>query len=263
MPAKSFDIPRALRRGGTLGNVEKSVKDTLMHVDIMHRKLGRPDMSQSRVLDMGCGWRMTKTLLDHNIPIAEYVGVDVYAGMIEFLSENVTDPRFSFHTIDAHNEMYNPDGKPLSAVEPPDLREGSFDIICLYSVFTHLAPHDYEAMLKFLRPFVKPEGKLIFSLFVNETTEGGLGFIDALQRGLQRMWEENPDQIDQFQEKFASRYQENTPPPFTDFDPSKPLKWAIYSREYAIELVEGNGWEIESLNDPEEAIPHYMICKPA
>ena len=49
---------------------------------------------------------------------------------------------------------------------------------------------------------------------------------------------------------------------FIDLFPEKPLRVAMYSRPHALELVEGTGWEVESLNDPEEHIQHYMICRP-
>jgi hypothetical protein len=52
------------------------------------------------------------------------------------------------------------------------------------------------------------------------------------------------------------------PKDFVDWVPEKPLLRAVYSRENAMRLVAGTGWEIESLNDPEEYIQHYMICRP-
>jgi hypothetical protein len=258
MPAKSFDIPRALRRGGRLDDVEKSIQSTLKIIQLMCRELEIPDMDQSHVMDMGCGWRMAKTLLDHDIPIGEYVGLDVFAETIEFLQANITDPRFSFHVLDSHNEMYNPQGRPLAEIPGLNVPEGAFDIICLFSVFTHLAPHDYVAMLKLLRPYVRPEGKLIFSLFVNETTASGRGFIASVQRN----WANNAERLEEYKEKFADQFEEHGPPAFVDFDPAQPLKWAIFSREHALELVEGTGWKVESLNEPEEAIQHFMICTP-
>lgn len=258
MATKSFDIPRAFRRGGKLDDVETSVQDTLKIIQVMCRKLGVTDLSQSHVLDMGCGWRMAKALLDHDLPIAEYVGMDVFAQMIEFLQTNVADPRFKFHLLDTHNEMYNPQGRPLAEIAQLNVPEGSFDIICLFSVFTHLAPHDYVAMLKLLRPYVRPGGKLIFSLFVNETTASGYSFIDNMQR----YWTNNAAQVEQYKDRFASHLESHGPPAFVDFDPSRPLQWAIYSREHAIQLVEGTGWKIESLNDPEAYIQHYMTCTP-
>ena len=52
------------------------------------------------------------------------------------------------------------------------------------------------------------------------------------------------------------------PEDFKDWFPERPLWRAVYSRENAIRLVENTGWEVESLNDPEENIQHFMICRP-
>jgi hypothetical protein len=40
------------------------------------------------------------------------------------------------------------------------------------------------------------------------------------------------------------------------------LQWALYAREYAIELAENTGWEIESINDPEQHVQHFFVCRP-
>ena len=211
-----------------------------------------------RVLDMGCGWRMSKALLDSDIPIGAYVGIDVFAESIDFLKSSVSDERSSYHLLDAHNEMYNPTGKTLCEIDSLPVPEASFDIIWLFSVFTHLAPHDYKAMLKILRPYIKPEGKLLFSLFINENTPNGMGFIDSVTR----QWNLNTPGAAQVNENAAKYFKEKKVPEFIDFHPEQPLKWALYSREYALELMKGSGWEVESINFPEEAIQHYIVCSP-
>ena len=38
---------------------------------------------------------------------------------------------------------------------------------------------------------------------------------------------------------------------------------ARYQRDYAVELFEGTGWEIETINPPERYIQHYIVCRPA
>jgi hypothetical protein len=51
--------------------------------------------------------------------------------------------------------------------------------------------------------------------------------------------------------------------PFRDAYPGRPLQWAVYSREHAIELIEDTGWRIENLYMPEEHIQHHFVCRPA
>jgi cyclopropane fatty-acyl-phospholipid synthase-like methyltransferase len=105
--------------------------------------------------------------------------------IIEFLRESVDDPRFAYHHVNAHNELYNPEGDPLS--EETELAEGKFDVICLYSVFTHLAPHNYRSMLKLLRRYVKPDGRLVFTLFIDEPSEGGAGRMDTMAEAVSKL----------------------------------------------------------------------------
>jgi len=113
-------------------------------------------------------------------------------------------------------------------------------------------------MLQMLRRYIKPQGRILFSLFVNETTNSGLGYVDHWTKSIS----ERTEIPESFRNAFTSATKEQTVPDFLDAVPSQPLKIAMYSRENALQLVRGTGWEVESLNDPEEAIQHYMICKP-
>lgn len=255
------EIPRALRRGGKLEDTDRAAQDAVAIIDLVCRNLGLSNLDGLRILDMGCGYRLAKTILEQNLRVAEYVGIDVFKELIEFLQSNIHDPRFSFHAIDSHNAMYNPEGKALDRIGTLPAANGAFDILWLFSVFTHLAPHDYVTMLKLLRPHATPNGRLMFSLFINEVTPSGRGFISSVNTAFKQHAKSNEDD---FSTAFAKGYQEDSiaPRPFLDFDPKQPLKWAVYSREHALQLIDGTGWEVESLNDPEEAIQHYMICRP-
>ncbi|MFT4520089.1 MAG: SAM-dependent methyltransferase, partial [Halioglobus sp.] len=149
------------------------------------------------------------------------------------------------------NDMYNPDGEPMSESTRLPLEEESFDVICMFSVFTHIAPHDYVEMLRLLRRYIKPDGRIFFSLFINEATEGGHGFVDKMSAGIAPSLSEDDLKVGL-----------KGPADFLDWYPERPLWRAVYSREKAINLIADTGWEIESLNDPLVDIQHYMICKP-
>ncbi len=248
MAGQILNVPREFRRGGKANDEDDSVSSGVDLINLMCRNFGLDDLGSQRVLDMGCGVKLVQAFLGNELPVGHYAGVDVFPEQIEFLQQNVSDPRFEFHSLDLHNDMYNPEGERLTGNTQLPVEEGSFDIVCLFSVFTHLAPHDYVSMLQMLRRYVKPGGKLLYSLFVFETTEGGMGFMDHISQNL----ELSDEQVANWP----------GPPDFKDWDPEQPLKWAIYSRENALKLVEGTGWEVESLNDPETAIQHYMICRP-
>lgn len=258
MAELAFRVPAKLRRGKYQKDEQREVESAVEIIKLICRNFGLDDLGASSVLDVGCGCKLVQAILDRHLSIGRYVGIDVYAELIEFLRSNVSDPRFSFHVLNAHNEMYNLDGEPLSGNTRLPVEEHSFDIICLFSVFTHLAPHDYVAMLQMLRHYIKPDGRILFSLYVNEPTDGGFGFIDAYGKAFMKMMESS----DELKAAYAEKVESYVVPDFKDFFPAEPLKVAMYSRENALRLVQGTGWEVESLNDPEKAIQHYMICKP-
>lgn len=249
-----LDVPPELRRGARKGDQAIYVDTGERLLEIICDRLGFGDLAGRDVLDMGCGTRITQALMQSPHPIGSYTGVDINAELVEHLRAQVEDERLSFHHMDIHNAMYNPGGQPLDSFSELPVGDRQFDVICLFSVFTHLAPPDYAAMLRLLRPYVRPEGRLLFSLFVNETTPGGHGYMDTLQRAL----ESRPELIS---DKALERSRQG-PPDFLDEVPGKPLLRAIYSRSHALELVEGTGWEVVSLNDPAPDIQHHMICRP-
>ena len=217
-----LDVPPELRRGARKGDQAIYVDTGERLLEIICDRLGFEDLAGRDVLDMGCGTRITQALMQNPHPIGSYTGVDINAELDSFSELPVGDRQF--------------------------------DVICLFSVFTHLAPPDYAAMLRLLRPYARPEGRLLFSLFVNETTPGGHGYMDTLQRAL----ESRPELIS---DKALERSRQG-PPDFLDEVPGKPLLRAIYSRSHALELVEGTGWEVVTLNDPAPDIQHHMICRP-
>lgn len=231
IPKEEFHVPPQFRRGQLRGNEQESIESGVQLIDLMCQSFGVSDLGSARLLDMGCGVKFTQAILSRQLPIGEYVGLDVFGPMIDFLQENVTDPRFHFHKLDTQNAMYNPDGDPLSASSELPLERNYFDYICLFSVFTHLAPEDFSAMLRQLRHYIKPSGKMLFSLFLNELSAGGLGFMDTVAK---RIAKQGPE-----------RTPAGEPQDFVDFFPDEPLKVAIYSRRLVLNMFENSGWEIE------------------
>lgn len=241
---KKLEVPAQFRRGGCKGDAGKYVEGGRELLTYMAHVLGLPDLEDSEVLDIGCGTKFTEAILKHGIPIGKYVGIDVYKPMIDHLQQSTDNPRFSFLHMDTHNEMYNPEGQVLSADTRLPVGDQLFDIICLYSVFTHLAPHDYKNMLHAIRPYIKDSGKLIFSLFVDELSGTGHGLIEQIVGDSAESWEPSGHA-------------------FRDAYPGKPLQWALYSREHAFELIADTGWQVQDLLMPNEEVQHHFICTPA
>ena len=160
MKKLALAVPDEFRRGGKKEDEQASVASGLALIELMCSRTGRDDLGETALLDMGCGNKFVQAILTHDLPLKRYVGIDIHPGLIEFLRTNVNDERFSFYTSNDRNDMYNPTGEPLSDQSRLPVEEGSFDLICLFSVFTHLAPDDYSFMLKLLRRYIKPGGAI-------------------------------------------------------------------------------------------------------
>lgn len=246
---KRLDVPHEFRRGARGSKPEENLESARALIRLLCRRLGVADLGSADMLDMGCGSKLVEAFLLDDLPIRHYTGVDIEPGLIGFLRREVDDPRFAFHCLDARNAMYNPDGAPFTDATrlPEDV--GDFDLISLFSVFTHLDPADYVTMLRLLRRHVRPNGVLLYSLYVNERTPGGHGLVDQMSAA-----------IDRDPARLRGRYRPAVPD-FVDAG-NGALRWALYSRSHALALIEGTGWRLESLNDPEPFIQHYAVCRP-
>ncbi len=241
--APRIKIPDRLRRGNRKTDERESVDSGRDLIAYMTKVLGKETLADSRILDVGCGTKFTQAFIDYDIPVGEYVGLDVYRDMIEYLDRAVTDDRFSYRHMDIHNAMYNPQGQKLTTQTQLPLQKSHFDIISLFSVFTHIEPEDYHNMLCVLRPHIKASGKIIFSVFIEELTGNGYGLYEQLAADSRDTWQ--PSGLD-----------------FHDASPDKPLRWAIYSKEHALRLIDDTGWKIEKLHLPNELVQHHFVCTP-
>jgi SAM-dependent methyltransferase len=258
-----LEIPNALTRSNKV-DPQRTRESAVWLLDHMREHLGLDDYSDTEILDYGCGVKFSEALINLRMPIKRYVGVDVHKGLVDYLTEHVHDPRFEYHHIDMRNEMYNPEGTPLSEATTLPLGDQQFDLICLFSVFTHLAPHDYSALLRLLRQYAKPDGHLFYTLYINELTEGGHGlmdswgkFLDADDPLIAERLRDAPSVADQ------RELQKMLAPDFLDLYPASPLRWAVYSEKHARELLENTGWEVVTLAPPDEHIQHHFVCRPA
>ena len=78
------------------------------------------------------------------------------------------DPHFQFLHIDVLNERYNKDGTVSQEEMKLPYEDSSFDIIYLYSVFSHLLQRDIEAYLKEFIRLLRPKGSLFLTAFVED-----------------------------------------------------------------------------------------------
>jgi SAM-dependent methyltransferase len=133
----------------------------------LKQRLGTSTLARTSLLDFGCGVRFTQAIINGQIPIGSYTGVDCFADMIHYLRSAVSDPRFSYYVLDALNPMYNPAGQPLTPVASLPLPQRDFDVITMFSVITHQYPQDSESIFTILRRYVAPDGRLFFTCFLD------------------------------------------------------------------------------------------------
>jgi len=122
-----------------------------------------------RILDIGCGCGLMALYLKEYLDEAgSYVGVDLHRQSICWCSRHITsrEPNFQFRHIDVKSLAYNPKGKYDAADFTFPYESGSFDVILLKSVFTHLRPPEVENYLKDVSRLLKPEGRCLATFFL-------------------------------------------------------------------------------------------------
>ena len=163
-----------LRQSGPFESREQFVKSSLRN---FRQLLLLTSLDPSyRVLDYGCGLgRLAIPMSAYLNPEGSYVGVDVDAGAIDYLTELHPLPNFEFRHVNIQSTMYNAGGVDLSpTLDQLGLGEG-FDLSFLFSVFTHILPPDIEPLLGFLARTLKPGGEILASFFVlNEISLRGI-----------------------------------------------------------------------------------------
>jgi SAM-dependent methyltransferase len=165
-------IPDRLRRGtAKQQQVASAAESGRELLELMRERLGLRDYSHASILDVGCGTRIPEAILANNIPVRKYVGMDVDEELIRYLREHVHDDRFEFYHLRLYNKRYNPSGVPLHLDYELPVRD-KFDVVCLFSVFTHTDPKDTDCMLAVLSRHVSERGKLICTCILDATVSG-------------------------------------------------------------------------------------------
>jgi len=123
----------------------------------------------SRLLDIGSGYgRLAHAIFRTGTFRGSYVGMEILKAHSEWCALNIgaLDDRFRFLHLDVANKRYNPGGKidPATIVFPFDA--GSFDIVCLTSVFTHMFEADILGYLRDIRRMLAPGGVCYATFFL-------------------------------------------------------------------------------------------------
>lgn len=161
--------PRPLQRLVGDGDF-KAVGEGLLRELQVHTSL-KPD---DAVLDVGCGiGRVAAPLTRYLNSKALYEGFDIMPKAIKWCQKHITPqyPNFRFQLADIHSVYYNPQGRLKASDFVFPFPDASFDVVFLASIFTHLLPDDMEHYLREIVRVLKPEGRVLFTVFLlNETS---------------------------------------------------------------------------------------------
>ena len=105
---------------------------------------GRPVTRQTRILDFGCGWGRMIRFFMRDVPRDHLQGVDVMPVAVDLAQK--TNPWGTFTLI--------------PTLPPSGLPAGQFDLIYLYSIFSHLSEDAHDRWLTELHRLLSPRGLL-------------------------------------------------------------------------------------------------------
>lgn len=154
--------PRRLRPGGSRSTDELWVQRGLADARLLVDRAGLTETS--RVLDWGSGpGRLLAGIHRLLGPIQSYIGIDVKADVIDWASANLASAWTTFVHVDQHNERYNAQGQADHSLPLPP---ASIDILCAFSVFTHMRGRDVAGYSAEMGRLLRPGGIAVLSAFV-------------------------------------------------------------------------------------------------
>jgi len=123
----------------------------------------------SSVLDVGCGMgRLAAAMATYLDADGSYEGLDIIPDAVKWCSENIVGEHDNVHFwhSDVVNGEYNPQGKIEATRFRFPFNDGSFDVVVLDSVFTHMVPAHLEHYLEEIIRVLKPGGRIFATYFL-------------------------------------------------------------------------------------------------
>lgn len=120
------------------------------------------------VLDVGCGaGRAAYALAGYLGAEGRYLGFDTYPFGVDWCRDNITPshPNFRFELVDVYSGVYNPFGAVRASEFRFPCADGSFDLVVLNSVFTHMLPADMAHYLDEIARVLRPGGRMFATYY--------------------------------------------------------------------------------------------------
>jgi SAM-dependent methyltransferase len=115
-----------------------------------------------KVLEVGCGCGRNAQGLAEFLQDGNYTGMDIEKVALDAGKNNKRLARkgFKFDFLDVRNDTYNPNGKHPATEYVFPYPDGSFDVIFLSSVFTHMLTDEIRNYAKEFHRILKPGGRV-------------------------------------------------------------------------------------------------------
>jgi SAM-dependent methyltransferase len=129
----------------------------------------------SRILDIGSGLgRLALPMVSYLDASGSYDGLEIVPSAVEWCRKNVIGPYANIHFAhaDVYNKEYNPKGRYRAAEYRLPYDDGSFNLVVLFSVFTHMMPADVDRYVGEIARVLEPGGRSFITFFLfNEESE--------------------------------------------------------------------------------------------
>lgn len=162
--------PHAARFTGSAGEDFLAFGD--MMVDAL--KDGAGLTADSRILEIGSGvGRLAVPLTNALGPSGNYDGLDIVPSGVRWCQQKITPnfPNFQFALADIQNAEYNPNGTLRATDFTFPYPSAHFDVVVMYSVFTHMGPDEMEHYIDEIARVLRPGGVVLTSyIVVNDAT---------------------------------------------------------------------------------------------
>jgi SAM-dependent methyltransferase len=135
---------------------------------------------RDRVLEVGCGLgRIALAIGSYLGPDGIYEGFDIDPGAVEWCRTRITPryPNLRFRLVDVRNTAYNPTGSTEASEFIFPYPAGTFDLVCLTSVFTHMTPREVGQYLREIRRVMRVGARCVITYFLLD--EESIGLMEA------------------------------------------------------------------------------------
>jgi SAM-dependent methyltransferase len=130
------------------------------------------------VLEIGCGSGRLALPMARQLADGGYVGLDIDPVQISACRANkvLADCRFRFLLADIDSDLYNPQGLESAATYRLPFEDASFDLVFLYSVFTHMYPPECANFAQEIMRVLRPGGRCTVTALLRDHGDGEIDF---------------------------------------------------------------------------------------